>query len=60
MDPGEVVDYHVNICTSHSENVCKQGAGRLIALLVNHGLKLVVLQQWCVITLHQKRACIRW
>ena len=23
MDPGEVVDYHVNICTSHSENVCK-------------------------------------
>ena len=23
MDPGEVVDYHGNICTSHSENVCK-------------------------------------
>ena len=23
MDPGEVVDYHVNICTSQCENVCK-------------------------------------
>ena len=34
----------------------KQGAGRFTALLVNHGLKLVVLWQWWVITLQQKQA----